>query len=81
MGLARHADSCRLNLAAQTALIRCFSQVGQSDQNGLNSKLMLLPEDRYSRQFRAGCAALFRQFSGLQADSEPGHDREISWNS
>ena len=31
VSLARHARSCGLNLAAQTALFRCFSQVGNSD--------------------------------------------------
>ena len=31
VSLARHAHLCRLNFAAQTALICCFSQVGNSD--------------------------------------------------
>ena len=43
VSLARHAHLCRLNFAAQTALICCFSQVGPSDQNEL--LLLLLPGD------------------------------------
>ena len=54
VSLARHAHSCRLNLAAQTALFRCFSQVGPSDQNGL--KLLLLPGDSQVVQSWLCCA-------------------------
>ena len=54
VSLARHAHLCRLNLAAQTALIRCFSQVEPSDQNEL--KQQLLPEGCWELQSGLPCA-------------------------
>ena len=42
-------------LQAQIALIRCFSQVGPSDQNGLKL-LLLLPGDSQTVQSWLCCA-------------------------